>query len=165
MSVYDLRIKRFALLLLPIRWRKPLIAAWVQSSVQAINVLYGQFMQWRANIEYRLEHNGQVCYLRSVLNDLFDPIERRITITDEVEEQADQTWYQRHTETTRLLPMRETRRPLIIERRGFGGINGFDFWINIPLSLYATIELSRLRAIVSTYKLASKRFSINYTEG
>lgn len=165
MSVYDIRIKRFALLLLPPRWRKPLLAAWVQSSVQPINVLYGQFMRWRSETEYRLGHNGQVCYLRAVLNDLFDPIDRRITITDEVEEQADQTWYHRQAETTRLLPIRETKHPFIIERRGFGGINGFDFWINIPLSLYATIELSRLRAIVATYKLASKRFSINYTEG
>lgn len=82
MSLYDLKIKRLALLLLPTFYRKPLIAAFAQSMVQGVNIVYGNFMRWRQDKQYRLSHNGQVCYLRAVLNDQFDPIERRITITD-----------------------------------------------------------------------------------
>ncbi len=81
MSLYDLKIKRLALLLLPTFYRKPLIAAFAQSMVQGVNIVYGNFMRWRQDKQYRLSHNGQVCYLRAVLNDQFDPIERRITIT------------------------------------------------------------------------------------
>mgnify|MGYP000252482231 FL=1 len=70
------------MLLLPTFYRKPLIAAFAQSMVQGVNIVYGNFMRWRQDKQYRLSHNGQVCYLRAVLNDQFDPIERRITITD-----------------------------------------------------------------------------------
>lgn len=70
--------------------------------------------------------------------------------------------HKREEEQAFLLPTRDTGRAFIINRRGFGGINGFDFWVNIPISLYDTVDASRLRAIVGTYKLASKRFSINY---
>ena len=150
MSKYEVNIKRFALLLLPTFWRKPLLATLAYAMVSPLGYLHTRFVLFRRDTVYRLTHNGQVCYLRAVLNDQFDPIERRITLHKREEEQAF------------LLPTRDTGRAFIINRRGFGGINGFDFWVNIPISLYDTVDASRLRAIVGTYKLASKRFSINY---
>lgn len=36
----------------------------------------------KSNTDYVLNHNSQVCYLQVVLNDNFNPIERRIYITD-----------------------------------------------------------------------------------
>ena len=83
MSVYDIKIKRLALLLLPTALRKPLVAAFMQSAVQGCSVLHGEFMRWRDDKDYRLWHNGQVCHLRAVLNDTFDHTERRITVDDE----------------------------------------------------------------------------------
>ena len=58
MSVYDVKIKRLALLLLPTFLRRPLMAALVQSAVQGVSVLHGFFMQWRTDRDYRLTHNG-----------------------------------------------------------------------------------------------------------
>ena len=43
MSLYDLKIKRLALLLLPTFYRKPLIAAFAQSMVQGVNIVYGKY--------------------------------------------------------------------------------------------------------------------------
>ena len=52
MSLYDLKIKRLALLLLPTFYRKPLIAAFAQSMVQGVNIVYGNFMRWRQDKQY-----------------------------------------------------------------------------------------------------------------
>lgn len=148
MSVYDVKIKRLALLLLPTALRKPLVAAFMQSAVQGCSVLHGEFMRWRDDKDYRLWHNGQVCHLRAVLNDTFDQTERRITVDDE----------DRHI----LLPVRGGGKAFIINRRGYGGVSGFDFWVSVPYALMGKIDETRLAAVVSTYKLASKRWTINY---
>ena len=43
MGVYDIKIKRLTLLLLPTALRKPLVAALMQSAVQGCNAIYGSF--------------------------------------------------------------------------------------------------------------------------
>lgn len=162
MSKYEVNFKRFALLLLPTFWRKPILATIAYAMVSPLSYLHTRFILFRRESNYRLTHNGQVCYLRAVLNDQFDPIERRITITETAGNMGILMLYEREEEKGQLLPIRESGRSVIVNRRGFGGINAFDFWVNIPGVLYDTVDVTRLKAIVSTYKLASKRFSINY---
>lgn len=162
MSFFDLKIKRLAILLLPSFLRRPLMAALVQSAVQGCNVLYGQFMRWRQDKSYRLTHNGQVCYLRAVLNDQFDPVERRIAISDNTGYTDLLTLYQRDEDRSTHLPLREADKADVTFYRRGSDANGYDFWINIPIALIDTVDTARLNAIVALYKLASKRFSINY---
>lgn len=162
MSKYEVNIKRFALLLLPTFWRKPILAAFAYAMVWPLVGLHTRFILFRRDTVYRLTHNGQVCHLRAVLNDQFDPIERRITISDEAASSGVLMLHMREQEQAFMLPTRESDKAFIVNRRGFDGVNGFDFWVNIPISLYDAVDVFRLRAIVGTYKLASKRFSINY---
>ena len=84
-NLYDVNFKRLALLLLPTFRRRPLTAAVAYAAVSPLQYLHTQFILWKQNTDYRLRHNGQVCYLRGLLNDLFDPIDRRITVTDNAE--------------------------------------------------------------------------------
>ena len=51
---------------------------------------------------------------------------------------------------------------VIVNRRGYGGVSGYDFWVNIPLALYGEVDVAQVAAVVNTYKLASKRFSTNF---
>jgi hypothetical protein len=162
MSVYDIKIKRFALLLLPTALRKPLLAGLVQSAVQGCNVLYGEFMRWRNDRNYRLWHNGQVCYLRAVLNDTFDQTGRRITVDDDAVGVQGMRLFTRDMDRQILVPVRSTGRAIIINRRGYGGVSGYDFWVSIPYALSGRIDETRLAAVVSNYKLASKRWTVNY---
>lgn len=162
MNKYDVNFKRLALLLLPTFWRKPLLATILYAVVSPLSYLHTRFILFRQDSNYRLTHNGQVCYLRAVLNDTFDPIARRVTITETNDNIGNITLYHRSEDKSKILPQRNSGKVMIINRRGFGGINGFDFWINLPFALYGTIDITRAKAIVNTYKLASKRFSINY---
>lgn len=162
MSKYEVNFKRLALLMLPTFWRKPILSTVAYAMVSPLGYLHTQFTLFRRESNYRLTHNGQVCRLRAVLNDTFDPIERRITVTDDADNMGILMLHNRKQDKAILLPKRETGRAIIVNRRGFDGVNGFDFWINIPLDLLETVDIARLKAIVSIYKLASKRFSINY---
>lgn len=163
MSVYDLRVKKLALQLLPTFWRRPLMAAFAQSLVQGVNKNYGDFMRWRNEEDYRLAHNGQVCKLRGLLNDAFDPQARRITVEDAWDDsRAGQLVYCRETGRHILLGKRGHKCAYVINRRGFGGANGMDFCVNIPLELRGMVDEVRLNAMVNTYKLASKRWTIHY---
>lgn len=162
MGKYDINVKRLALLLLPTFWRRPLFSALAYAAVSPLQWLHTQFMRWRQDTDYRLQHNGQVCHLRAVLNDLFDPGERRITITDNVDNVGYITLHQRDADQSVLIPARGSGRVMILNRRGYGGVNGFDFWVNIPIALYGKVDLAQVTAVVNMYKLASKRFSINF---
>lgn len=162
MSRYDVNFKRLALLLLPTFWRKPLLATIAYAAVSPLCYIHTRFVLFRRDSVYRLTHNGQVCYLRAVLNDQFDPIERRITVTETAGDAGILMLYKREVERAQLVPTREVGRAVIVNRRGFDGINAFDFWVNIPAALFESVDVTRLKAIVGTYKLASKRFSINY---
>lgn len=162
MSKYEVNFKRFALLMLPTFWRRPILATIAYAMVSPLSYLHTRFVLFRRETIYRLTHNGQVCHLRAVLNDQFDPIERRITVTETPGSMGILMLYEREEEKEHLLPYRDAGKAVIVNRRGFGGINAFDFWVNIPAALYETVDVARLKAIVGTYKLASKRFSINY---
>ncbi len=161
-SKYDLDIKRLAVMLLPSVLRLPLHVGFALAIITPLSYIYKLFTGFRNDTIYRLTHDGQVCYLRAVANDLFDPDQRRITITDAATSSGGVILYKRALDRAVLLPMRASGTAVILNRRGFGGVNGYDFYVNIPLALYETIDLNQLTAVINTYKLASKRFTIRY---
>lgn len=159
-KIYDIAYKKLALMLLPTILRKPLLVAFANAIVSPVVNLHRQLMQYRSDTNYRLNHNGQTCYLRAVLNDAFDPTNRRITITDGDISSTAIFIYARPKELFKMLK-RRGEGVLLISRMGFSGTTGFNFMVNIPAELRG-IDESRLRAITNTYKLASKRYAINY---
>ena len=161
-KLYDVNFKRLALLLLPTFRRRPLLAALAYAAVSPLQWLHTRFMLWRSDTDYRLLHNGQVCRLRGLLNDLFDPVDRRITVTEEVSNVGDIVLHRREVQRAVRLPARGSGRMVVLNRRGYGGVSGYDFWVNIPVALLDEIDTDRVRAVVDSYKLASKRYQINF---
>lgn len=159
---YRINFKRLALLLLPTFYRRPLLAAVAYAAVMPLQQLHTRFMRWKADTDSRLACNGQVCRLEALLNDRFDPGARRITLTDEQTEGPRIVFRRRDAAQSLRLPLRGGGRGQILNRRGYGGVNGFDFWVNLPLALYERIDPAQVRAVAARYKLACKRFSINF---
>ncbi|MDB0601469.1 hypothetical protein [Tenacibaculum maritimum] len=77
---YNINFYKWAVLLLPTDLRKPKMIAFVKTLVTPIVDLHYDFLQKQAADEFILNHNGQICYLRKALNDLFDESLRRIQI-------------------------------------------------------------------------------------
>lgn len=160
MSKYDVNFKKMALSLLPQRLRQSTIAAYCYSLITPVSGLYVRFMKHRKDVNYRLNHNGQVCYLRAVINDSFDTISRRIVIED-TEELASMIIYARSVGRWKMVTRRNSGTSLIINRRGFSGINGYDFVVKVPRSLNLSFnDEKRMSSIINAYKIASKRYLI-----
>ena len=69
--LFKIDLNRLALQLLPTFYRQPLIFGILRAALGRLNDVYKAFSSARAAHLYRLTHNGQVCYLRAVLNDHF----------------------------------------------------------------------------------------------
>lgn len=160
--IYDVNIKRLALLTLPTWLRRPLCGALIYAGVSPLGRLLNELRMFRKMTGYRLGHNGQVCRLRGVLNDMFDPDKRRIGIEEGSGDGAEVSkLWKRETGRWVMLGGRG-HGAAIIRREGFGGTGGYDFWVTVPAGLLTEEGETRLRGVVNTYKLASKRYDINY---
>lgn len=159
--VYDVNIRRLALLVLPTWLRRPLAGALIHAGVSPLGRLLQELRACRAATLYRLRHNGQVCRLRGALNDGFDPGLRRIRIEDGQSAGTVEASFVHTRDTGRwvMLPRRGEGAALV-HREGFGGTGGYDFWVTVPEEL-RPIE-TRLRAMVNMYKLAGKRHAVIY---
>ncbi|MCH5215169.1 MAG: hypothetical protein J1E97_08255 [Muribaculaceae bacterium] len=161
--LFTTNIRRLALLTLPTWLRRPLCGALLFAGITPLARLTGELRAYRKETTYRLTHNGQVCKLRAVLNDEFDPEERRIAI-----EESDGTgsletgriWMRSEGKWV-MLPQRENGTAMI-HREGFGGTSGYDFWVSVPSGMLDADEVARLKALTNMYKLASKRYAITY---
>lgn len=127
MSKYEVNIKRFALLLLPTFWRKPLLATLAYAMVSPLGYLHTRFVLFRRDTVYRLTHNGQVCYLRAVLNDQFRPDRAAYHDHGGGSERGCFDASQARGGAAFLLPTRDTGRAFIINPPGLRRVNGFVF--------------------------------------
>ena len=160
MSKYDVNYNKLVQLLLPMCLRGKRITGLLRAMVAPIGVLYGSFMSFKTEKSYQMRHNGQVCYLRALLNDRFDPVNRAITITEEENAETGVMLYSRELERSVRVPVRKDNIRLPIFRRGFGGSTGCGFWVNVPARLINVSE-DEVLAVVNDFKLASIRYGIN----
>lgn len=82
MKLFQIDYRRLVLLLLPTFLRRPRIYAFLSAMVFGVEELHRQFTRQRDANLLRCRRNGQVCYLRALLNDELDPVQRRITLDD-----------------------------------------------------------------------------------
>lgn len=151
---YDINFNRLALAIVPLKLRQPLLMNFLYVLLTGVRKASAVFNTYREDTDYRLTHNGQVCYLRAVLNDRFDLSQRRITIED-VAEGEGTILYRR--ELSRFL-----MTPVIINKRAFTGSDSVDFAVVVPVALRGAFVEEQMRALIDTYKLASKRYTIIY---
>lgn len=161
-SIQNINFNRLAGLLLPTSLRKSKLVAWLKVLVSPIDTLHYNFRQKRAKDLYNLAHNGQVCYLRKVLNDSFDPTLRRIQITDG-NRFTPQYIYTEAEQKDKYLGAMYLRDDSVFAD------TGVDFLVLVPLEVWNTykteISISTYRfydieSIIDYYKLASKRYKI-----
>ena len=158
---YDINFNRLALAIVPLCLRKPILMNLMYVMMGQVSRVLGVFSIYRDETNYRLAHNGQVCYLRAVLNDRYDEISRRIYIED-VEPMRGNILFKREKNDFLMAPTRSTGNSAILNKRDFSGSNAVDFNVVVPLDLQGTFKEEQMRALVDTYKLASKRYTITY---
>lgn len=140
---------------LPVHLRRPRIMALVRALTAPLYKVQSLFLDYRNEVVYKIEHNGQVCYLQGALNDTFDNTARRIRIVDLVRNEF------------LILSQRPEMKEVslgqkLISRRDSVMAEQLDFVVKAPRSLNTPGERARLVSIVNFYKLAGKRYTIDY---
>lgn len=159
MNWYKIDYKRLVQLLLPTFLRKKVLVTWLEVLTTPLTRLHTSFMNFRIDALYKLNHNGQVCYLQAVLNDAFDFTDRRIYISDAtIIEWTRFLWLESEDKPILL----ETSEVFILNSERFIGADSIDFVVNVPrIAKLSMDEYNRMHALLRYYKLASKRYTIS----
>lgn len=158
MKIFDLDLKKLALLWAPPFKRSPEFIAFLFSFIRPLLDVYNMFLSSRKQNLIRIKFNYQVCSLEYRLNDAFDSIERRIMIVDS--EQFDDVFLytkaeddQYHSKTKWLYG---DENPIFL-RTHAELYTEYDFIVQIPDT---NINIFQLKAEIDFYKLPTKRYKI-----
>lgn len=160
MKLYQIDYKRLVLLLLPTFLRKPRFFAFLSALVFGVSELHARFLKNRSANLLRIKRNGQVCYLRGLLNDELDPWQRRIDVMDGETEgdwvfaMDEEEAYQLFIDNPGVLVYSEN---LIIGNTAF-------FHVAVPWRKNQTDQNNRLCNFLNEYKLLSKKYVISHEQ-
>jgi len=167
--IYDVNMKRLALLLLPTAWRKSGIGALLYAAITPPSEVLTSLQQFRREQTDEMMRNGQVCRLRSVIREtaktLSGDVEQsgKITIEDAESrgELSKLLIAKREKQDWCMISKRAKGNAMPVSRRALERTN-CDFWVNVPSGMLSTAQEQRLRAVIDRYKLTTKRYEINY---
>jgi hypothetical protein len=161
---YALDVYTLCRSLIPSEMRNLKNEAWVKSLLQPIQTVVTSFSTYSNALRYDLSINGQVMYLEKALNDKYDPIQRRIYIDDPLGTSIVQPVIFNKSEKQPSLVVwnkseNQTNNSAIYNKNS---IIATDFVVFIPVILnIASINIG-VKNIVNRYKIAGKKYLLNY---
>jgi hypothetical protein len=164
-KIYDIDFRELANLLTPPMLRRRRHIDWIETLLKPLEQVNFSLKKYRKDAIYKVTHNGQVVYLEKVLNDSFDPELRRIKIDDFPI--YDPLWV--YPESDEKPVYIDAQKPVYVYTAGsiFKTVD-FDFRVLVPKDIkpasdYALSALTvQIRSLVNYYKLASKRYTIEW---
>ena len=154
---YKINFNKLVVQLMPTFLRQPRMIAFISLFSAELTKLYNAWLIKKSQDETWLQHNSQVCYLRKILNDEFDDIERRINITD------GQLYDRQYVYTLGEKKPKYLGKIFIRQNTDYAD-TGIDFFVVVPVEINNEQNKYKLEAWVNRYRLASKRYKIIYNE-
>jgi len=151
---YKINFRTLSIELLPTFLRKSVTASFVQALLSPLITAYDKWLLIREEHLYKLEHNGQVCYLRKSLNDKFDNELRRIYIGDGITVNSQYIFTSPENQPKYL-------GTLFIHNSFETTDNGYDFIVYVPTAI-ATALPYELKAHIDFYREGVKRYRIEH---
>jgi len=157
-KVYDIDFEKLVIHFLPVGLRKSKMIAWLRSLVKPVSNIHRQFVNYRRDAIYKIEHTPQVYSMENVLNDAFDVQLRRIRIGDGA--YRDGVYFYNPNENKPVLFYNpEENSPVHF----YDGAQLFsldtDFVVSVPFELSDAQEI-RMRSLIDFYRLPDKTYNI-----
>lgn len=145
----------------PIRQRKRKTNKWLSAVFTPIVKMRIDFLAFRNESLYKVNHNSQICYLQAVLNDKFDNVLRRIVIRNAVLKEP--IWFYEPEENKPVLFYEPSdNKPVYFrEESEFIG-DGADFLVLVPIDIKPTNTqeenalIVKMQSQIEYYKLYVK---------
>ena len=167
-NYYNIDHTKLTKLLLPPLFRKAKLVQLLIAYIEPLRVQWQAFTSYRQAVTYRLAHGSQVCYMRGMLNDNFDPTLRRIFIKTSVVQEPN--WLYRDADNFPGYVYREadSAPKKYIYREADFSLYRPDFTVFIPEALRPTTTvaydnfISKITGLINSYKLYSKNYNIEW---
>ncbi len=164
-NVYNINWRTFIILNLPVFLRKIRSIKLLEVFFKPVVLLHLEFLEFRRQALYKVNHNSQICYLQAVLNDSFDNVQRRIIIRNAILKQP--VWFYEPEEQKEVWFYEpEANKPVYFyEESEFLG-DGADFLVLVPIDLKPTNtqeEIAfkiKMEGLIDYYKLYVKNYLI-----
>ena len=146
--------------LLPSFLRSANLTILILSANYPLREVYDSFVRYRNDVQYRLSHNSQVCYLQAMLNDYFDASLRRIRVVDFT---AYGNLYLFAQEDNLDVNIGEERNPPCYL---FPDDVGVDFTVQLPHPTLRHViipsQVAYIKSMIDEYKLPGKVYSLEW---
>lgn len=149
--------KTFARQLLPPMLRGKRMIAWMGCLVKPLKTLYTTFLSERVRLLNEASYNSQEMLLEYILNENFDYVSRRITITTNAQGRRVNAYLQSEGELVNAYLQTEGDKTFAYLQSEIGG---FDFTVTAPAVVIG--EDRSLKVLINKYKLGGKQFEIIY---
>lgn len=157
-KIYTTNFNRLVIHLLPLKERKPKYIAWLRSLVKPIALLHQQFVNYRRDALYKIEHTPQVFSLEQMLNDAFDVQLRRIYISDGAYRDGVYFYNPEENKPVWFYDPQENAPVHFYDGAELFSLD-VDFVVIVPLELNASQEI-RMRSLIDFYRLPDKTYKI-----
>lgn len=158
MPWYNVIFSKLVVWLLPVGMRKAIHVAFLRSLVEPMQQIHGYFLLFREEQLYELAINGQVINLERVLNDTFDPMDRRIYITDG-EYFEPPIFYEEYKDLPVVFNAEANSvNPIFWNETNIENRVSVNFYVWIPSDIL--FDINRLKASVTKYKIFGRTFEI-----
>lgn len=164
-NIYNINWGTLIKMFVPSLVRKPRLFAAAVALVKPTVLEYGRWLGWAGDAVYRVSHNGSIISLTAMLNDKFDPVERRIYIKNKEQQDAVRFYPVGMDRQLGFYPLAQGKqvgfRPSLEYDPGAS-----DFTVHVPVALQPGAPeleesfLTRMRGQLDYYKLYAKKYSI-----
>lgn len=139
--------------------RKPRTVALYHAFIAPASTFFQQFLNFKKDIDRKVKYNGQVIRFEAALNDLFDPVLKRIYIVTNGD-QVEVYTYQRSENKPKYSRNRTEGGLITIRSRSeiSAGLDA-DFVVYVPAAIVAANE-QLINAWIKFYKLSTKTYLI-----
>lgn len=141
---------------LPKIMQTPILQAFISVLQSSVVRMHAEFLAFKTEKDIRLSHDARVISLESLLNDLFDSTERRITVIDANLIDDLRVGSRTSIKVTRIGTSESVNTTYV---RNSPRYYTTDFIVQVPVE-YAALEII-IYNLVSGYKLAGKTFEIS----
>ena len=159
--MFNIDYKRLICILLPTFLRRPVLYGLLRAAIVPLESLHDDFKRSRAGHNYRLSHNGQVCYLRACLNDSFKSSQGGVFDIINLERAGE--WLFAVTEKGSRIPVTLSEGNLspvenipVVYNEAMLNETQNEFIVAVPADLYDS-QLDSIKSMVDKYKLISKK--------
>lgn len=158
-NYYNIGYARIAVLLLPSFLRNKILVPMVTAMATPLDDIQLELTAFKKGIDFNTY--SQVCTMQGLINDSFDPLERRIKIRNTAQDHDYYLFWKQQFNKPVLLTKEALKSPYILAGDYEIGTTHIDFEIVLPEGyVLSESDEIRLTNLVNQSKLASKRYRI-----